>query len=134
MKATLFTLAALVAGIVAGIALTQREFSRGVAPVDIRMASAGGKRMPKVGPKVTIVNGERYDFGTMDRNGHGKHQFIVLNDGDAPLNLEAGQRSCGVCIKEFTIAQPVLQPGERTEATIEFEIKSGETEFEQSGT
>jgi hypothetical protein len=134
MKATLLSLAALAAGIIAAILWTNQEFSREVMPVDVRPVSRDGKPAPKIGPKVTIVNGERYDFGTMDRNGHGKHQFIVLNDGDAPLNLEAGQRSCGVCIKEFTIAQPVLQPGERTDALIEFEVKSGETEFEQSGT
>jgi hypothetical protein len=134
MKATFFTLVALAAGIAAAILFTQREFSREVMPVEVRQVSIDGKKLPKIGPKVSIVNGERYDFGTMDRNGQGKHAFIVLNDGDAPLTLEAGQRSCGVCIKEFIIAQPVLQPGERTEATIEFAVKTGDSEFEQSGT
>src|SRR5205823_5506959 len=41
--------------------------------------------------------------------------------------------SCGVCIKVFTVAKPVLQPGEKTEATIEFDVKTSDAEFEQSG-
>ncbi len=133
MKATLLSLAAFAAGVVAAFLWTKQEFSREVLPVDVRQVAANGKAAPKIGPKVTIVNGERYDFGTMDRNGHGKHEFIVLNDGDAPLELKTGQPSCGVCIKVFTVAKPVLQPGEKTTATIEWDVKSGDTEFEQSG-
>jgi hypothetical protein len=133
MKATLLSLAAFAAGVVAAFLWTKQEFSREVLPVDVRQVAANGRAAPKIGPKVTIVNGERYDFGTMDRNGHGKHQFIVLNDGDAPLTLETGQPSCGVCIKVFAVAKPVLQPGEKTEATIEWDVKSGDAEFEQSG-
>jgi hypothetical protein len=133
MKATLLSLAAFAAGVVAALLWTKQEFSREVLPVDVRQVAANGKPVSKIGPKVTIVNGERYDFGTMDRNGYGKHQFIVLNDGDAPLTLETGQPSCGVCIKVFAVAKPVLQPGEKTEATIEWDVKSGDAEFEQSG-
>jgi hypothetical protein len=133
MKATLLTLAALAVGIAAGLGWTQREFSREVIPVDVQPASATGKPAVKIGPKVTIVNGERYDFGSLERNAHGKHEFVILNDGDAPLTLEAGQPSCSVCIKVFNVAKPVLQPGERTTATIEFEVKNGDAEFEQSG-
>src|SRR5205085_9969347 len=103
-------------------------------PGDITtVAGPGGKSVGKIGPKVTIVNGERHDFGSMDRNAHGKHAFIVRNDGDAPLNLTTGQPSCGVCIKVFTVGKPVLQPGERTDATIEWDVKTGDAEFEQSG-
>ena len=134
MKATLFTLVALAAGIAAGIGFTQHEFSREVMPVDVQPVSADGSRpAPKVGPKVTIVNGERYDFGTMDRNGQGKHEFIVRNDGDAPLTISTGQPSCSVCIKVFRVEKDKLQPGEKTEAQIEWDVKAGETDFEQSG-
>ena len=135
MKAPLFSLIALAVGIAAGIGWTRQEFSREVIPVDITLTPTGQRVNPaiKIGPKVTIVNSERHDFGSMDRNAHGKHAFIVRNDGDAPLNLTTGQPSCGVCIKVFTVAKSTLQPGERTEVHIEWDVKTSDNEFEQSG-
>src|SRR5689334_8956734 len=111
MKASIFALVALAIGIATGIGLTQQEFSHEAVPVDVSPNVPGGPSKPKYGPKVVIVNGERYDFGTMDRNAHGTHSFIVRNDGDAPLTLTTGQPSCSVCIKIFQVAKDVLEPG-----------------------
>src|SRR5262245_49424419 len=135
MKPTLFAMVALVAGVAAGYAITHREFAHEVMPVDTRTvaANSGDSVRGKIGPKVVVVNGERHDFGTMDRNAHGKHDFIVRNDGDAPLTLATGQPSCGVCIKVFSVAKERLEPSERTEVTIEWDVKVGDAEFEQSG-
>src|SRR5262245_55445327 len=106
MKATLFALVALAAGIAAGIGLMRREFAHELVPVDAGTVSGRpAQGAAKIGPKVTIVNGERYNFGEMDRNAHGKHAFIVRNDGDAPLWLETGEASCAVCIKVFNVAK-----------------------------
>jgi len=133
MKATIFALVALAIGIGTGIGLTQQEFSHEAVPVDVAPEPPGAPARPRYGPKVKIINGERYDFGTMDRNAHGTHSFIVLNDGDAPLTLTTGQPSCSVCIKVFQVAKDVLQPGERTEVKIEWDVKTSDGEFEQSG-
>src|SRR5262245_29615225 len=136
MKATIFALVGLSVGILAGIGWTRKEFSREVVPVEVSLAAVGSSNArpaPKIGPKVTIVNGERHDFGSMDRNAHGKHAWIVRNDGDAPLELETGSPSCGVCIKVVTVSNPVLQPNERTEVKIEWDVKTSDAEFEQSG-
>jgi hypothetical protein len=132
MKATIFAAVALACGIAVGLWTNRREFANEVLPIDITPASAvsGGVR---VGPKITIVNGERHDFGTMDRNAHGKHAWIVRNDGDAPLTLSTGQPSCGVCIKVFNVAKETLKPGEKTEVNIEWDVKTGDQQFEQSG-
>jgi len=135
MKATLFALIALAVGVAAGVGLTQREFAHEAVPVDV-MLVGGGKGGPpagKIGPKVTIVNGEHHNFGSMDRNAHGKHAFIVRNDGDAPLTLATGEPSCRVCIKVFSVAKERLQPGEKTEVNIEWDVKTSDTEFEKSG-
>ena len=132
MKATIFAVAALAGGIAIGLWMNNREFANEVLPVDVRPASATAGAI-KIGPKITIVNGERHDFGTMDRNAHGKHAWIVRNDGDAPLKLSTGQPSCGVCIKVFSVAKEVLQPGEKTEVNVEWDVKTGDAEFEQSG-
>jgi hypothetical protein len=135
MKPTLFALIALVAGVAAGYAISHREFAHEVMPVDMRgtPASASTPARAKIGPKLVVVNGENHNFGTMDRNAHGKHAFLVRNDGDAPLTLATGQPSCGVCIKVFSVAKERLEPGEQTEVTIEWDVKTGDTEFEQSG-
>jgi Protein of unknown function (DUF1573) len=135
MKATLFALAALIAGIAVGIGMNRREFSREIVPVDILLVKgpATGAAPEKIGPKVTIVNSARHDFGTMDRNAHGSHAFIVRNDGDAPLTLATGQPSCSVCIKVFSVVKEKLMPGERTEVNIEWDVKTSDAEFEQSG-
>ena len=135
-KAVIFSLVALALGITAGIAWTRQEFSREVVPVDLTThapVKATKGATAKIGPKVAIVNGERYDFGSMDRNGHGKHDWEIRNDGDAALTLETGQPSCGICIKVFTVGKPLLEPGERTEVHVEFEVKTSDTNFEQSG-
>ena len=79
MKATVFGLVALVIGIATGIGLTQQEFSHEAVPVDVATPAPGDPAKPRRGPKVVIVNSERYDFGTMDRNAHGTHSFIVRN-------------------------------------------------------
>jgi Protein of unknown function (DUF1573) len=135
MKATLFALVALAAGVAVGMATTKREFSNEILPVDIPVTVNGQLVAPKakIGPKVTIVNGERHDFGTMDRNAHGTHAWIVRNDGDAPLTLSTGQPSCGVCIKVFSVVKETLAPGEKTEVKIEWDVKTSDAEFEQSG-
>jgi hypothetical protein len=136
MKATVFSLVALALGVLTGVVWTRQEFSHEAVPVDltpVTTALDGTPSRPKIGPKVTIVNGERHDFGAMDRNAHGKHAYIVRNDGDAPLTLSTGQPSCGICIKVFAVAKPTLAPGERTEVHIEWDVKTGDSKFEQSG-
>lgn len=132
MKAIVFALVALAAGIAAGMYVTSREFAQEVLPVDLTPVGSGG-RTEKIGPKVTIVNGERHDFGTMDRNAHGAHDWIVRNDGDAPLTLSTGAPSCSVCIKVFRVEKGELAPGEKTNVHIEWDVKTSDAEFEQSG-
>ncbi|HEY2414288.1 MAG TPA: DUF1573 domain-containing protein [Pirellulaceae bacterium] len=136
MKATIFGIIALVLGIATGVAWTRQEFAHEAVPVDltpVTITKAGKPSRPTIGPKVTIVSGERHDFGAMERNAHGKHAYIVRNDGDAPLELSTGQVSCGVCIKVFAVAKPILAPGEQTDVHIEWDVKTGDAKFEQSG-
>ena len=132
MKTTMITLAALACGISVGLWMNRREFANEVLPVDVTPVSAAAGKA-KIGPKITIVNGERHDFGTMDRNARGRYAWIVRNDGDAPLVLSTGQPSCGLCIKVFNVAKETLQPGEKTEVNVEWEVKTSDAEFEQSG-
>ena len=104
MKATLLAAAALVLGCLIGYGLTRREFAREVLPLDITPASAGpGAAAGKIGPKAVVVNSEHHDFGSMDRNEHGTHAFVIRNDGDAPLTLVTGKTTCKCTV--FAAAQ-----------------------------
>src|SRR5438093_1530906 len=121
MKAAVFAAISALVGVAIGLLITQREFSHEAMPIDITPVSGGVRSSGiKIGPKITVVNSERYDFGTLERNAHGSHDFIIRNDGDAPLTLKPGQPSCSVCIKVFTVEKETLQPGERTTAKIEW--------------
>ena len=93
MKATLLAFVTLAAGLALGYFLTRREFDRDVLPLGIRATAAGsGSTTPaKLGPKVTMLSSERYEFGSMDRSEHKVHDFLVVNDGDEPLTLSTGE-------------------------------------------
>jgi hypothetical protein len=134
MKATLLALVALAAGCGIGFFLTQQEFAHDVLPVDpVSAGSSASSAKAKIGPKATVVNTERHDFGTMDRSEHRTHDFLVRNDGDATLTLTTGQPSCGVCVKVFRVDKSQVEPGGTATVRIEWEAKPGEVEFEQSG-
>jgi uncharacterized protein DUF1573 len=134
MKATLLAVAALVVGCVIGFALTQREFAHEVLPIDVNpvVGDGSGRAAPaeKIGPKAVVDNSERYDFGTMDRNEHGTHAFVVRNDGDAPLTVTTGKTTCKCTV--FATAQDKVLPGKTADVKLEWDVKTGDEEFEQS--
>jgi hypothetical protein len=108
MKAAVFAVVSLAAGIAIGLWLTQREFAYETLPVAVTPvgrpalsvgSTAAGKGAAavkalatgKLGPVAVVVNGEHHNFGTMDRYAHHAHIFKVRNDGDAPLTLVTGR-------------------------------------------
>lgn len=135
MKATFAALAALAVGVVIGNYLTQRELRYDAMPIEITPAggASSGAGAVKKGPRAVVINSERHEFGTMDRSEHRVHDFVIRNEGDAPLTLSAGEPSCGVCVKVFRVDREKLQPGENANVRFEWEPKPSETEFEQSG-
>lgn len=55
------------------------------------------------------VSGSPHDFGIMDPLTVGTHDFVIRNDGDAPLKLEAGSTTCKCTLGK--IAKPIIPPG-----------------------
>ncbi|MCU0880179.1 MAG: DUF1573 domain-containing protein, partial [Pirellulaceae bacterium] len=97
MRTALLAVVCLAIGGMAGWLATRNEFS--VHVVELTNISATGttaadKAPPKIGPLAKVVNGERYDFGTMDRYATQSHSFIIANDGDEPLILKLGKTTC----------------------------------------
>lgn len=59
-----------------------------------------------------------FDFGTMDPLTMGRHEFVIFNDGSAPLKLRAGPTTCKCAISG--LADNEVAPGGSTTATLEW--------------
>jgi hypothetical protein len=129
VKPTLFAVVSLVLGIALGWVWTRVEFSRDRLPL-VLVAGAGQSAASLHGPRAVVVNGERHDFGTMDRLAQGEHAFQIHNDGDAPLELQLGKTTCKCTLGE--LADSKLEPGQTTTVTLTWQVKTGEAMFEQN--
>ena len=83
-------------------------------------------------PRVEVVNGERFDFGVMDRGTKRQHAFVFQNTGTAPLELKVGETSCKCTIGE--IARDMVPPGESVEVKLEWKAESYAEQFRQNAT
>jgi hypothetical protein len=129
VKPTLFAVVSLVLGIALGWVWTRVEFSRDRLPL-VLVAGAGQSAASLHGPRAVVVNGERHDFGTMDRLAQGEHAFQIHNDGDAPLELQLGKTTCKCTLGELERSK--LAPGETTTVTLRWQVKTTEPTFEQN--
>ena len=140
MKIVVCVVGALVAGVALGVAGTWAEF-RGVqvrfephnGQVDLvfrdLVIKNENEMLPETkGARVEVVNGEKYDFGQMERTGKLSHDFILKNVGTAMLRLDKGGTSCEAC----TIAElekNELQPGETTKVSVNWTAFQMEPDF-----
>jgi hypothetical protein len=83
-------------------------------------------------PIATIVGGNEYDFGSMERRGTRSHTFVIRNDGTQPLSLKKGETTCKCTLS--SLAQELVAPGEAVEIKLDWTAKEvGMTsEFNQS--
>jgi hypothetical protein len=81
-------------------------------------------------PKAVVVNGETHDFGMMEQNTKKSHAFVFRNDGNLPLTLEKISTTCKCTVSE--VGSGLVEPGKTGNVTLEWEAKTGETEFSQS--
>jgi hypothetical protein len=134
MKPTIFALVALAIGIGIGLAITRQEFARDVLPLGaVPATNPGGFSQLPSGPDVphaVVVNGERYDFGSMNRGTTGEHTFVVRNDGTAPLRLATGKSTCKCT--EFTLDRREIAPQETAQVHLTWKPESVDLQFEQS--
>jgi hypothetical protein len=72
-------------------------------------------------PIATVVGGNQYDFGSMERRGTRTHTFVIRNDGTQPLSLEKGETTCKCTFS--SLAQGVVAPGESVEIKLDWTAK-----------
>jgi hypothetical protein len=86
------------------------------------------------GPKL-VLDQSQYDFGKMETNGAGWHEFVLANRGDRPLVLSRGKSSCGCCTCVCDARLPEqgrIGPGESGKVTLQWSIKQYTGNFRQS--
>jgi hypothetical protein len=143
----------LLAGIVAGAAVavwvrtSSEERPHAAAGIDRSDAALApttgedGSALPaesggRLGPKL-VLQQQDHDFGKMETNNSGRHEFLVTNAGDQPLKLEQGKRFCGCCTCVCTTQLPeggTIPPGESAPVTLQWNIKRFTGAFYQTST
>lgn len=83
-------------------------------------------------PRIEVVGGEEYDFGVMEPDATGKHNFVVRNTGEGPLTLEIIGSTCKCTVG--TLENSSVAPGEETEVELTWTVKTIGEDFGQSAT
>ena len=74
---------------------------------------------PPAGPAAKAVTQDAdHDFGLMDPLTMGTHSFVVRNQGDAPLKLQAGPTTCKCTLSE--VSHEPIRPGGEGRVTVQW--------------
>ncbi len=118
MKIILTVGLAVVLGVAAGIAtavVRMNATPSGGDPAGIEWPMppqlADGEQLPAV-----AVDQEEYDFGMMDVDAEGSHDFLIANTGKGILKLVAGETSCRCALSKLDKEE--VQPGDSATVTM----------------
>ncbi len=92
-------------------------------------APVAGPGLNTSAPKIVVEQPE-YDFGVMQRGATRRHEYVIRNEGDAPLKLTAGSTTCKCT--NFDVAPDPIPPGKSATIALEWAAKSLPGEFRQS--
>ena len=73
------------------------------------------------GPRVAVLNGAGYDFGSMERFAKRDHSFIIKNEGTEPLTLKQEGTTCKCTLS--SLDQVTVAPNEEFLVTLEWTAK-----------
>lgn len=73
-----------------------------------------------------------YDFGSMDTNAEGSHDFLITNVGEGLLEITAGETSCKCALSE--IEHEELAPGQSTTVTVTWHADGRVGPYRQTAT
>jgi hypothetical protein len=83
-------------------------------------------------PKLEIVDGHTFDFGTMEFATSKKHAFVVKNTGNAPLTLKMLGTSCKCTLAQ--LPNDRLDPGKETKIELEWKANERHGPYTQTAT
>lgn len=135
MKVALTAVGTLLAGLALGTGTAWNEIHGTASQFepDNRTAAAVGivlEDSDRVGPRIEVVGGLVYDFGTGQRDSKLEHNFVVRNVGDEALTLTPGATSCSCSFSELEKGK--LSPGESTEIALKWHLTTAGDEYRQT--
>lgn len=96
--------------------------------VDLRAGSVS----PDAIPKVSVIGGTLFNFGTMLAGTERSHAFRIRNDGKATLKLEVLRSTCKCTIG--TLKKNTLEPDEETTVELTWKAEGVLQDFSQTAT
>jgi hypothetical protein len=69
-------------------------------------------------PKVVLLE-DFYDFGSVGPTEIATHEFVILNQGEAPLTIHRAYTTCGCTVADFTAT--VIPPGKVSIVTMRYD-------------
>ena len=135
MRVWLYAVAAILVGLIGGVGTAWNEVERmprQFEPSNRTVAALEASRdeSGRLGPKAEVVDGTTFDFGSGQRNGKGKHTFVIRNLGDESLTLSRGATSCKCAVSE--LKNDKIGPGESTDVTLEWHLTTEGEQFRQT--
>ncbi len=124
--------AAVASLVIAAVIVAALGRSSGTAVVVEKPKAEAGMPQPSdKGPHPKMVIDENvYNFGMLQLESKGEHEFTIKNEGEAPLEFKIGKRSC-----QCTAATPEagsIPPGGSTKVTLNWHIKNPNIRFEHN--
>lgn len=104
----------------------------GAADPSAPAANGSAAVLAAIAEPLAVVEEPTHDFGTMLRGDASSHEFVVRNDGTAPLRLAAGPTSCKCTLSK--VATDPIPPGGSTPVRLEWTAKSLAGPFRQTAT
>jgi hypothetical protein len=129
MKAVPLVLVCALLGVAIGVAV---GYARIGPSGEVNLSPSGtaaGPGLNTAAPKIVVEEPE-HDFGTMHRGAKRRHEYVIRNEGDAPLNLTAGATTCKCT--SFDVTPDAIPPGQSATIALEWAAKSMPGEFRQS--
>ena len=81
-------------------------------------------------PRVEVVDGPIFNFGSMQRGTSKAHEFILRNVGTAPLTVRVGNTSCKCTVGNVSNAP--IPPGESVPVKLDWSAVTNPGEFRQT--
>jgi len=80
--------------------------------------------------RAVVVNGERFNFGSMRRKEEMQHTFYIRNTGNAPLRIEKRETTCTCTLSRLEKGE--IPPNDTVGVTLEWTAKGESDNFKQS--
>lgn len=133
MRIWILTVGMVLIGVAAGASSAWLEFASTTSQFEPHNQAAGASTslgLDRIGPRVSIVEGEDFDFGVGQRQAAMHHTFVFRNDGDEPLQLTLGATTCKCTLSELKTGD--VPPGGTSEVRLDFKLVTAGEQFRQT--